>query len=169
MGDIKQNIDEQFVRIEKCFNEAILDMRTEELRSENTRTKQKLDALEEKVKTIKIFQTEYGDKIKNHERFLRKNNIRILGMRFSLNENCISKATEYLSNLLQRDVKIERAHRDGRVPTGEDRHILVRCSFYQDKCNILQTAKASLGSSNIYIVEDLTPLDLKEKKNGQPT
>ena len=58
-------------------------------------------------------------------------------MRFSPNENCISKATEYLSNLLQRDVKIERAHRDGRAPTGEDRHVLVKCSFYLDKCSIL--------------------------------
>ena len=144
----------------------MLDLRaeTEELRYENKRIKQKLDALEEKVKTINISQALCGDKINNHERFLRKNNTRILGMRFSANENCISKATEYLSNLLQRDVKIERAHRDGRAPTGEDRHILVKCSFYQDKCHILQTAKASLRSSNIYIIEDLTPLDLKEKK-----
>ena len=46
-------------------------------------------------------------------------------MRFSMNENCISKSTEYLSNLLQRDVKIEQAHRDGRAPSGKDRHIYV--------------------------------------------
>ena len=85
-------------------------------------------------------------------------------MKFSQNENCISKATEYLSNLLQRDVKNEQAHRDGRAPTGKDRHILVKCSLYQDKCNILQTAKASLRSSNIYIIEDLTTLDLRERK-----
>ena len=142
---------------------------TKELRSENTRTKQKLDSLEEKVKSINISQTQYGEKLNNHERFSRKNNIRILGMRFSPNENCISKSTEYLGNLLQRDVKIERAHRYGRAPTGKDRHILVRCSFYQDKCDILKTAKASSRSSNIYIIEDLTPLHLKEKRNGQPT
>ena len=165
LGYIKKNIDEQFVKLEKCFNEAILELRaeTEELRSENTRTKQILDALEEKVKSISISQTQYGEKLNNHERFSRKNNIRILGKRFSPNENCISKSTEYLSNLLQRDVKIERAHRDGRAPTGKDRHILVRCSFYQDKCDILKTAKVSFRSSNIYIIEDLTPLDLKDK------
>ena len=115
-------------------------------------------------KTTKISQTHYGDKINKHERLLCKNNIRILGVRFSQNENCIPKSTEYLSNLLQRDVKIEQAHRDGRAPTGKDRHILVRCSFYQDKCDILKAAKASFRSSNIYIIEDLTPLDLKEKK-----
>ena len=55
LGDIKQNIDEQFVKLEKYFNEAILDFEaeTEELRSENTQIK-KLDALEEKVKSINI-------------------------------------------------------------------------------------------------------------------
>ena len=166
LGDIKQNIDEQFVKLEKCFNHAILDLRaeTEELRSDNTLIRQKLDALEEKVLYMSISQTQFGDKINNHERFSRKNNIRILGMRFSPNENCISKSTEYLSNLLQRDVKIEQAHRDGRAPTGKDRHILVRCSFYQDKCDILKAAKASFRCSHIYIIEDLTPLDLKEKK-----
>ena len=171
LGDIKKIIDEQFVKLEKCFNGAILDLRaeTEELRSENTRIKQKLDALEEEVKSINISQTQYGKKINNHVRFSHKNNICILGMRFSPNENCTSKATEYLSNLLQRDAKIERAHRDGRAPTGKDRHILLKCSFYQDKCNILKTAKASFRSSNIYSMEDLTPLDLKEKRNGQST
>ena len=69
-----------------------------------------------------------------------------------------------LSNLLQRDVKIEQAHRDGRAPTGKDRHILVRCSFHQDKCVILRTTKASFRRSNTYIIDDLTPLDLKGKK-----
>ena len=125
LGDIKQNIDEQFVNLEKCFNEAILDLRaeTEGLRSENTRKKH--------LKT------------NNHERFSRKDNICIVGMRFSLKENCISKATEYLSNLLQRDVKIERAHRYDIALIGKKRHILVKCSFYQDKFNIFQTAKAS--------------------------
>ena len=137
---------------------------TEELRSENTRTKQKLDALEEKVRSINISQTQYGEKLNSHVRLSRKNNIRILGMRFSTNENCISKSTEYSSNLLQRDVKNEQAHRDGRAPTGKDRHILVRCSFYQDKCDILKTAKASFRRSNTYIIEDLTPLDQKEKQ-----
>ena len=109
LGDVKQSIDEQLVKLEKCLNEAILDLRaeTEELRSENTRIEKKLDALEEKVMSINISQTQYGEKINNHERFLRKNNICILGMRFSPNENCISKATEYQSNLLQRDAKIE--------------------------------------------------------------
>ena len=126
---------------------------TEELRSENTRIKQKLDALEEKVMSINISQTHYGEELNNHERFSQRNNIHILGMRFSPNENCISKSTEYQSNLLQRDVKIERAYRDGRAPCGKDRHILVRCSFYPDKCNIPKPAKASF---NIYIIEDLT-------------
>ena len=102
-----------------------------------------MNALEEKVKSINISQAHYGEKINNHERFSHKNNTRILGMRFSPNENYISKATEYLSNLLQRDVMIERANRDGRAPTGKDRHILVKCSFYQDKCNILKNEKAS--------------------------
>ena len=98
--------------------------------------------------SINISQTQYGEKINNHERFSRKNNICILGMRFSPNENCISKATEYQSNLLQRDAKIERAYRDGRAPSGKDRQILVKCSIYQDKCNILKTAKASFRSSS---------------------
>ena len=64
--------DEQFVRHEKCFNGAILSLRaeTEELRCLNTMIKQKLDALEEKLKIIKISQTQYGEKIDNHERFL---------------------------------------------------------------------------------------------------
>ena len=45
--------------------------------------KTKLDALEEKVIIVEISQTQYGDKINNYERFLRENNISIVGMRFS--------------------------------------------------------------------------------------
>ena len=42
----------------------MLDLRaeTEELRSENTRTRQKPDALEIKVRSINISQTQYGEK-----------------------------------------------------------------------------------------------------------
>ena len=95
----------------------MIDLRaeTEKLRSENTHLEQRLDTLKDKVKTIEICQTLYSDEINNHERFLRKNNIHIVDMRFSPNENYIFKAAEYLGNLLQRDIMVERAHKDSRI------------------------------------------------------
>lgn len=62
------------------------------------------------------------------------------------------------------ECKIERAHRDGRVVSGRDRHILVKLSFYQDKVAILQNARQALAEDVFFITEDLTKPDLAEKK-----
>ena len=50
-----------------------------------------------------------------HERFLRKNNVRIVGLQSAANEHCRQIASDVFKNILKRGVKIERAHRDGRT------------------------------------------------------
>lgn len=46
-----------------------------------------------------------------------------------------------------------------------ERHVLVKLSFYQDKAFIMQNARRALADKEYYIIEDLTPSDLKEKRS----
>ena len=55
-----------------------------------------------------------------------------------------------------KDTRIERAHRDGRTQSSKIRHLLVRISFYQDKAQIVKTARNLLQEKPYDIVDDLT-------------
>lgn len=66
-------------------------------------------------------------------------------------------ATKLLAKVRVPDCKLERAHRDGELVAGRERHILVKVSFYRDK------ARRALADKGYYII-DITATDVKEKR-----
>ena len=87
-----------------------------------------------------------------------------MGLKTESDEDPIQKALEVIAKVGIDNCKIERAHRDGRNVAGRDRHLLVKLSFYQDKVTIMKNARQALAQQDYYIVDDLTKLDLKEKR-----
>ena len=101
------------------------------------------------------------------ERATRRNNIRIIGFPEADGENIISEVTHIFSKFgFDHDVEIERAHRDGRRDTRNNRpkHILIKLQRYTDKVNILKLSRETLRSESHRIVDDLTKFDLEEKQ-----
>ena len=163
---IKRNISSELERMEKEFNKAILDLRrtVSDLSKENTNLKERCDNLEEKILKLEHDQTTHDTLINKQERFSRRNNVRIVGMKFAERENCIEIASKVFCEIGLPSCKIERAHRDGKAVRGNDRHILVKISFFQDKLKIMKDARQALNSKEYYVIDDLTPIDLKEKR-----
>ncbi|KAJ8038731.1 hypothetical protein HOLleu_16238 [Holothuria leucospilota] len=100
------------------------------------------------------------------ERFSRRNNFRIVGIPVTENENCEESVKEKVFPLFKDapDLHIERCHRDGRAPPGRSPHILVRCLSYKAKSFIMRYRRSALQGQSFFIVDDLTRLDLAEKK-----
>ena len=69
-----------------------------------------------------------------------------------------------MNEFTSKDIKIELSHSDGRKMHGKDRHILAKVYFYQDKMDVIKNVKQAQRGNSVYVIDDLTPLDLKEKK-----
>ena len=67
--------------------------------------------------------------INTNERYLRIDNVRIFGVKNSSSENCIDITRNLLNEITNKDIKIERSHKDGRKIHEKDRHLLVKLSF----------------------------------------
>ena len=86
---------------------------------------------------------------------LRKNDLQIEGIEHSYSENCVNIATAF-KEITDRDVNIERSHRDGRVLTGKGRHVLSKVTSYQDKVEIMINENRFLKGMPIHITDNLT-------------
>ena len=117
----------------------------------------KLDELEKKQK-------DQDQLLNKQERHSRRNNFRIVGIKQEKDEDCLKIASDILGKMGFPDRNLERAHRDGRIVEGRDRHILVKLSFFQDKVKVMKGARRLLEGENFYIIDDLTKLDLREKR-----
>lgn len=98
------------------------------------------------------------------ERFSRRSNLRIIGLPSIDKEDCLKMATDVFRKVGVENCCLERAHRDGKLVPGRPRHLLVKLSFYRDKITILKGARKALENDNFYIADDLTQVDLKEKR-----
>ncbi|KAJ8020282.1 LINE-1 retrotransposable element ORF1 protein [Holothuria leucospilota] len=147
-------------------NKAILDLRhtIDELTTENATLKQKCTVLDQKVVKLEEASKLHDQQINKQERFSRRNNVRIVGVDSSEGENCLQIAAQIFEEAGVSQYKIERAHRDGKFVEGRNRHILVKCSFFQDKILILRNARNALQSKPYFIIDDLTQVDLREKR-----
>ena len=67
----------------------------------------------------------HSELINTNEHFTRKNNVRNVRLQPAANEDCRQIASDVFKNILKRDVKIERAHRDGRTYHNRSQHVLV--------------------------------------------
>ncbi|KAJ8034296.1 hypothetical protein HOLleu_21073 [Holothuria leucospilota] len=159
-------IHAELQKIRKEFGKAIElhKKQIKELQQENKSLKERCGTLEADLTNIKATQKEHTDQLNKQERHSRRSNVRIVGYKTTENEDCMKIAKEVFQKVGVPDCKIERAHRDGRIVRGRDRHILVKLSFFQDKVAITQNARQALAEDNFFITEDLTKLDLAEKK-----
>ncbi|KAJ8018451.1 hypothetical protein HOLleu_43552 [Holothuria leucospilota] len=159
-------INSELQKIRRDFSKVIEehDKAIEALRAENTSLKTRCESLEARIASLENSQVSQAELINKRERFSRRNNFRIVGLKTESDEDSIQKAMEVIAKVGVNNCKIERDHRDGRSVPGRDRHLLVKLSYYQDKVTIMKNARQALASENYYIIDDLTKLDLKEKR-----
>ena len=134
----------------------------------------RIDALESKVADVDQLVTkmsscertlaEHSELINKLERFSRRNNLRVIGFPQQKGEDCLMLAKNHLSKFDLADAKLERAHRDGPKIDGKPQHLLIKLNCYQDKIKVLQEQRRVLSSDPFFCVEDLTKLDLREKR-----
>ncbi|KAJ8034328.1 LINE-1 retrotransposable element ORF1 protein [Holothuria leucospilota] len=138
--------------------------RISKLEKENEELKKRGEALEEKVIKLEKENQEQFALLNKQERFSRRNNVRLVGFAATEHEDCVQIAKSTFAEIGLQDCKIERAHRDGKVVQGRDRHILIKVAFYQDKLFLLRNARNKLQAKPFFLTDDLTLQDLKEKK-----
>lgn len=120
---------------------------------------QKLSDLENKITTK-------DSDVNKLERMTRRNNFRIVGVPSTTGEDCEEFVRTKVFPLFQDspDMSIERCHRDGRGTSDHPPHILIRCLSYKSKLHVMKYRRAALQDQRFFIVDDLTRVDLLEKK-----
>lgn len=163
---VKKNISKELERLQRDFNKSIEDLHLtiDNLKEEHATLTEKYCSLGERVKQLEEDRSTHTSLLNNQERFSRRNNVRLVGVKASEGENCLELAKTILEEAGVPSCKIERAHRNGKFVHGRDRHLLVKLSFYQDKITVLKNSRQALASKPYYVIEDLTQTDLKEKR-----
>ncbi|PIK43189.1 hypothetical protein BSL78_19945 [Apostichopus japonicus] len=161
-----ETISKELKKIRHDFGQAIeaQSQVIEELKAENITLNEKCAILDSRIASLEETQHKHADFLNKQERFSRRSNVRIVGYKTVEKENCLTIASEVLQKAGVPNCHIERAHRDGKIVRGRDRHILVRVSFFQDKIKILKNARQALAEDPFYITDDLTKADLAEKR-----
>ena len=107
----------------------------------------------------------HAEQLNKLERFSRRNNIRIIGYPQHQGEDCLAIAEDLFKDKFNMtNVKLERAHRDGPKMDGKPQHLLLKLNCYQDKIKILKQQRQVLCNDSFFCVEDLTKIDLQEKR-----
>ena len=127
---------------------------------------QVVQSLSEKVNKLEETAKNDSKLINKLERMTRRNNLRFVGIAKSDGEDCQKLIRELVASKFEDvgDISIERAHRDGRGTNGRAPHILVRFLSFQTKLSILRQARRVLEGEAFFVLDDLTGIDLQEKK-----
>ena len=167
---LKECINSQLSNIEMEFNDAILDLRKDvmQLKQEINTLKQTNDVLEGNVASVHEIISKQNEKINDLERHSRKNNQRIIGVPNTKDEDCDKVSKTILNSVLNTDVSIDIAHITGRYVPIKSKQIIGQLCSIEDKHNIMKKSKRMLNGQPFYIVDDLTQLDLKEKRKWLP-
>lgn len=152
--------------LEENFNKAIefLTKRVESLERKEKESSDRITELEKEIEKLKKTDSDQDLKLNIQERFSRRNNIRIVGYPASERENCEEIVKNVMEQVGVTDVKVERAHRDGRMNNDRPRHILAKLSFYADKIVAMKNQRRALANQDYFITDDLTKSDLQEKR-----
>ena len=146
-ADIKGRI----TQLEKNINEAI---QFESLRVTDLENRVKeLEQVRDRITTIDKQLADHSERLNKLERFSQRNNIRVIILPHSKDEDCLSLA----KNLLQEkfnlsDVKIKRAHRDGPKIPGNPQHLLFKLNCYRDKLEILHCQRQALQGETFFCI-----------------
>lgn len=116
----------------------------ESVKAENASLKEKCHSLEMRIDKLEKFRDDHTSLHHKHERFLIRNNIRSVGYPAADDENCLEITKDVIAKIGIPDCRLERAHRDGRLVNGRDRHILIKLLYFQDKILIMKNARQAL-------------------------
>ena len=166
---LKESINSQLSSIEMQFNDAIVSQRKDvmQLKQEINIIKQTNDVLEGNATSVQEIINKQNEKIIDPVRHSRKNNLRIIGVPYTKDEDCVKVSKTILNSVLDMDVSIDIAHRTGHYVPHKSKQIIAKLSAIEDKHNIMKNSKKMLIGQPCYIVDDLTQQDLKG--NGYPT
>lgn len=150
--DLNKSIEFQSARIDELAG------KIEPLQNVITDQQTEINKLNDAVKY-------HSEMLNKQERMSRRNNLRIVGVTATEGENCLDIAEDILAQKFNMaDATVERAHRDGRGKDGRSPHILVKLLSYRDKMDVLRQSRSTLKDTNFFIVDDLTKIDLAEKR-----
>ena len=103
------------------------------------------------------------------ERYSRSYNAWLLGEPEITGEQCAKVVDDILrNNLGQSGQTIEHAHHIGKPRGGQPRQIIGRLFSRQIRADVFRAVRAGLRQECIRIVDDLTRVDLQEKRRVQP-
>ncbi|KAJ8030140.1 LINE-1 retrotransposable element ORF1 protein [Holothuria leucospilota] len=151
--DLGQAIEFQAKRIDD------LESKMADISSDHTNFHAKISRLESALE-------QKDEELNKLERMSRRNNFRIVGYPKLHQENVEDIVRDEIIPLFgdSNGIVVERCHRDGRGFNGRPPHILVRCLSYRMKVNIMKNRRTVLNGKDYFIVDDLTKMDLAERK-----
>ncbi|KAJ8039614.1 hypothetical protein HOLleu_13663 [Holothuria leucospilota] len=151
--DLGQAIEFQAKRIDD------LESKMADILSDHTNFHAKISRLESALE-------QKDEELNKLERMSRRNNFRIVGYPKLHQENVEDIVRDEIIPLFgdSNGIVVERCHRDGRGFNGRPPHILVRCLSYRMKVNIMKNRRTVLYGKDYFIVDDLTKMDLAERK-----
>lgn len=170
-GMIRKAVDsliENIKRVEINLAESIEfeSKRVSELEKKNASLEKRMSELENELAPLRVLAASNAAGINKAERFSRRNNIRLVGYPEAADqqhEQCIEIAEDIVHGKFEIDLKVERAHRDGRR-TERPRHILIKLQSYRHKVDIMRKARSTLANEAFFFTDDLTKDDLMEKR-----
>ena len=109
------------------------------------------------------------EKLIRAERHSRGFNVRLLGAREVAGDDYIKTVENILRDQFALTGNIiENAHRTGRPPNDNPRHIIARFSSRVTQGAVMRGAQGKLANTNYRLIEDLTQEDVKEKTRIRP-
>ena len=141
--------------------------RIDQLQVNQSELEEKLEKMEKEMEEMKARVSQNAAAANKSERFLRRNNVRLVGMKEApqgQREECVDIVEKVLQEKFELTCKVERAHRDGRRSEGKPRHILFKLLSYRQKVDVMKRAREVLKDEPYFLIDDLTPSDLQEKQ-----
>ena len=168
--NVKQAINVQLSNIEAQFNKAILDLRKDfiDLKLVTDTSQQTCSSIQDKLTILESTIQVQTNKLNELERFSRKNNLRIVGVPYVKDENCIKLSKDILQSVVNKDIGIVNAHITGSNSNNKDQHIIVKVFSNDNKTRMMKNSKKVLHGKGYYLCDYLTQHDLRERKKWLP-
>ena len=122
IDNLRKTVDIQLSKLKEHFNRAVLDLRESVniVEKENNILKSNYNTLENIVEWSEKSTASHDNLINTNERFLHRNSMHIVGVKYSPSENGIDITRDLFMEITYKDMKIKRSHRDGRRIHGKD-------------------------------------------------
>lgn len=163
-----ESLVENIMLVETKLGSAIEfeSQRVTEVEEKNRQLEKRMSKLEKEVQALRLETTKQTSAINKSERFSRRNNVRIVGIPEPTTgkEDCVALVENIAQVKFGLDIKVERAHRDGKSSQGRPRHILLKTLSYRQKIDLMRNQREKLADENYYMTDDLTYEDLIEKR-----